>query len=74
MTTLPLVFKDLSSGLLKAFAFGMIICVVSCFEGLRAEGGAAGVGQATTRTVVGSFLLIIGADLIFTAMFYFVWR
>ena len=74
MTTLPLVFKDLFSGLLKAFIFGMIICVVSCFEGFRTEGGAEGVGRSTTVAVVTSFLLIIAADCICTALFYFVWR
>lgn len=73
MTMLPLVFKDLGSGLLKAFVFGIIICIVSCFEGLRAEGGAEGVGRATTVAVVTSFMLIIASDLLFTAMFYFVW-
>ena len=74
MTTLPLVFKDLFSGLLKAFIFGMIICIVSCFEGFRAQGGAEGVGRATTTAVVASFLLIIGADCLVTALLYFVWR
>ena len=74
MTTLPLVFKDLASGLLKSCVFAVIICVVSCLEGFRAEGGAEGVGRATTRAVVSSFILIIAADCFFTAMFYFVWR
>ena len=74
MTTLPLVFKDLASGLLKAFIFGMIICVVSCFEGFRTEGGAEGVGRSTTVAVVTSFLLIIAADCLCTAIFYFVGR
>jgi phospholipid/cholesterol/gamma-HCH transport system permease protein len=74
MTTLPLAFKDLFSGLLKAFIFGMIICVVSCFEGFRTEGGAEGVGRSTTIAVVASFLLIIAADCLCTALFYFVWR
>lgn len=74
MATLPLVFKDLFSGLLKSFIFGMIICIVSCFEGFRTEGGAEGVGRTTTVAVVVSFLLIIAADCICTAMFYFVWR
>ena len=73
MTTIPLVFKDLTSGLLKAFAFGTIICIVSCFEGFRTEGGAEGVGRSTTSAVVSSFFLIIGADLLITALFYFVW-
>ncbi|MBI2093319.1 MAG: ABC transporter permease [Candidatus Omnitrophica bacterium] len=74
MTTIPLVFKDLFSGLLKAFLFGMIICIVSCFEGFRTEGGAEGVGRSTTVAVVTSFILIITADCICTALFYFVWR
>ncbi len=74
MTTIPLMFKDLTSGLLKALIFGMIICIVSCFEGFRTGGGAEGVGRATTRAVVTSFMLIIAADCLCTAMFYFVWR
>jgi phospholipid/cholesterol/gamma-HCH transport system permease protein len=74
MTTLALVFKDLFSGLLKSVIFAMIICVVSCFEGFRTEGGAEGVGRSTTAAVVSSFLLIIAADCLCTALFYFVWR
>jgi len=74
MTTLPLMFKDLFSGLLKSFFFGIIICIVSCYEGFRTEGGAQGVGRSTTAAVVTSFLLIIAADCLFTALFYYVWR
>ena len=74
MTTIPLVFKDLASGLLKALMFGIIVAVVSCFEGFRTEGGAEGVGSSTTIAVVTSFILIIAADCFFTALFYFVWR
>ena len=73
MTTLPLVFKDLSSGLLKSLIFGIIICVVSCFEGFRTSGGAEGVGRSTTQAVVVSFILIIAADCFLTALFYLVW-
>jgi phospholipid/cholesterol/gamma-HCH transport system permease protein len=74
MTTIPLVYKDLTSGLLKAVIFAVIICVVSCFEGFRTEGGAEGVGRSTTVAVVSSFVLIIAADCLCTALFYFVWR
>jgi phospholipid/cholesterol/gamma-HCH transport system permease protein len=74
MTTTPLVFKDLGSGLLKSCVFALIICVVSCLEGFRTEGGAEGVGRATTQAVVSSFILIIAADCFFTALFYFIWR
>ncbi len=74
MTMLPLVLKDLSSGLLKSVIFAAIICIVSCFEGFRTEGGAEGVGRSTTVAVVTSFILIIAADCVCTALFYFVWR
>ena len=74
MTTNPLAFKDLGSGLLKSCFFALVICIVSCFEGFRTEGGAEGVGRATTTAVVASFMLVIAADCCFTALFYFVWR
>ncbi len=74
MTTIPLAVKDLASGLLKSVIFAMIICIVSCFEGFRTQGGAEGVGRSTTVAVVMSFICIIFADLVCTALFYFVWR
>jgi phospholipid/cholesterol/gamma-HCH transport system permease protein len=64
--------KDISTGLLKTLFFGMIIAFVSCYEGFNVEGGAAGVGKATTRSVVVSFILIIACDCFFTALFYFI--
>jgi phospholipid/cholesterol/gamma-HCH transport system permease protein len=63
--------KDIYTGLIKAFIFGIIIALVSCYEGLNTRGGAEGVGRATTRSVVISFILIILADCIITAVFYF---
>lgn len=72
MTFEPLVNKDVYSGLLKSAVFAFIICVIACFEGLNAEGGAEGVGKATTSSVVRSFILIIAADCVLTAILYFV--
>ena len=72
MTYDPLMFKDVFTGLFKSFIFAIIICIVSCYEGFRTEGGAEGVGKATTLSVVTSFILIIAADCLFTALFYFV--
>ncbi|MFH0877575.1 MAG: ABC transporter permease [Candidatus Omnitrophota bacterium] len=63
--------RDVNTGLLKAFVFGIIIALVGCYEGLNTRGGAEGVGRATTRSVVASFILIILADCIITAFFYF---
>ncbi|MFH1202103.1 MAG: ABC transporter permease [Candidatus Omnitrophota bacterium] len=72
MTFESLALKDIFTGLIKAIFFGIIIALVSCFSGLRTEGGAEGVGKATTSSVVTSFIFIITADCIFTALFYFI--
>jgi phospholipid/cholesterol/gamma-HCH transport system permease protein len=74
MTYDPLIFKDIFTGLIKSVAFGIIIAIVACFQGLNTEGGAEGVGKATTLSVVVSFIMIIAADCFFTAMFYFAFR
>lgn len=66
-----LVNKDIMTGLIKTIFFGMIIALVSCYEGLNVKGGAEGVGKSTTTSVVISFILIIVADCFFTALFYF---
>lgn len=71
MTFHSLVYKDLYTGLIKTFFFGMIIALVACYEGLNVKGGAEGVGKATTKSVVNTFILIIAADCFFTALFYF---
>lgn len=66
-----LAIKDITTGIVKAFVFAIIIALVGCYEGLNTSGGAEGVGRATTRSVVISFILIIIADCILTAIFYF---
>jgi phospholipid/cholesterol/gamma-HCH transport system permease protein len=65
-----LAMLDFTTGLIKAGIFGTLISLIACFEGLRVTGGAAGVGRATTRTVVLSIVALIGADCVFTAVFY----
>jgi len=64
--------KDIFTGLIKSFTFAIIICIISCYEGLSAKGGAEGVGKVTTLSVVASFMLIIAVDCLFTMLFYFV--
>lgn len=71
MTFQTLVYKDLLTGLVKTFVFGMLIALIACYEGLKVRGGAEGVGKATTRSVVNTFIMIIAADCFFTALFYF---
>jgi len=64
--------KDVTTGLIKAFAFGLVISTVGCHYGFTAKGGAEGVGIATTLSVVTSLITIIALDCFFTAVFYFV--
>ncbi len=66
-----LVMHDITTGLIKSLVFGLIIAEVGCYEGFSVRGGAEGVGKATTSSVVVSIFLIILADVIFTAIFYF---
>jgi len=62
--------KDVYCGLLKSFVFGVLIAVISCSSGLRARGGALGVGKATTRAVRDSIIAIIVANYFMTWFFY----
>ena len=61
---------DFLTGVFKAGVFGLLIGLIACGNGLRVTGGAAGVGRATTSTVVQSVVAVIFADLIFTVVFY----
>ena len=62
--------KDLYVGLFKAFLFGLIIVTVACHQGFAATEGAVGVGRATRRSVIVSFLLILVVGYFVTRMFY----
>jgi len=61
-------FGDLFWGMVKTIPFGMLVALVSCHRGLKVEGGAAGVGKATTEAVVISFVLIYATDYILSAL------
>lgn len=61
---------DFLSGFVKGGVFGLLIGLIACYNGLAVSGGAAGVGNATTNTVVQSVVAIIFADLVFTAAFF----
>ena len=63
--------KDIYGGLLKSFVFGLTIGTVACAQGLRAEGGPAGVGRATLHSVVISFMLILVFDYLLT---WIIWQ
>ncbi|MCK5215324.1 MAG: ABC transporter permease [Candidatus Omnitrophica bacterium] len=69
-----LLVKDVVTGLIKSVFFGIIIALVGCYHGLTVKGGAEGVGRATTKSVVTSFIFIIITDCLFTVMFYFIFN
>lgn len=57
---------DLISGLVKAFVFGIIIVTISCYRGMCTSGGAAGVGKATTNSVVICYSVILIGNFLLT--------
>jgi len=63
--------RDVIAGLIKSVAFATIIAHVGCLEGFRVRGGPDAVGTSTTSAVVKSTFLVIVADAVFTAIFYF---
>lgn len=67
-TLLP---KEIYAGLFKALVFGIAVSTVSCAAGLRASGGALGVGLAVQNAVRNSVILIIVLGFIITWFFYF---
>jgi phospholipid/cholesterol/gamma-HCH transport system permease protein len=59
---------DLVQGLVKPLVFGLILSLLACHHGLRAQGGTAGVGIATTRAVVSASITILIADYFLTQL------
>lgn len=68
---LGIYMKDLSVCLLKALCFGGTIGLICCSCGYFAKGGAKGVGEATTKAVVWSFVAIVIWDMFFAMTFFF---
>jgi phospholipid/cholesterol/gamma-HCH transport system permease protein len=60
---------DVNEGIVKSVCFGFACSLVAVYEGYHATPTAAGVGLATTRTVVISSVLTLLIDYILTAAF-----
>jgi len=54
-------------GVIKSIIFSFLTIIISLYQGFYTQGGATGLGAATTRTVVYSSLAILGGDFIVTA-------
>jgi len=61
---------DFINGLIKAAVFGLSIGLVGCHEGFHAQGGAQGVGKATTNSVVISSVLILIFNFVFAVILF----
>lgn len=63
-------FEDVTSGLLKAAVFGFVIALMGCYHGYQSQGGAQGVGRATTNAVVSASILILTTNYIMTSLLF----
>ena len=61
---------DLLGGLVKSFAYGIVVAAIGCLRGLQTKTGASAVGQSTTSAVVSGIVLIAFVDGIFAVVFY----
>ena len=64
-----LLIRDIITGLVKSFLFGLLIGAIACFRGLNVKGGAAGVGTATTSSVVTAITAVIAFDTVFNVVY-----
>ena len=61
---------DIWYGLIKALVFGAVVGIIGCYKGFNTEGGAEGVGKATTGAVVISCMLILILDYFLSALLW----
>jgi phospholipid/cholesterol/gamma-HCH transport system permease protein len=64
-----LLIRDIITGIFKSFMFGMLIAAIACYRGLNVKGGAAGVGTATTSSVVTAITTVIGVDTLYNIIY-----
>ncbi len=64
-----LLIRDIITGVFKSFLFGMLIAAIACYRGLSVKGGAAGVGTATTSSVVTAITVVIGVDTLYNIVY-----
>jgi phospholipid/cholesterol/gamma-HCH transport system permease protein len=62
--------NDLTSGLIKAAVFGLLIAVIGCSKGFHTTGGAEGVGRSTTQAVVLASMAILISDFFLTKILF----
>lgn len=61
---------DIFGGLFKTIFFGMIIAIIACYRGLKTRGGAKGVGEATTSSVVTTLISLFIVNYFLSILFF----
>ncbi|NOL50339.1 lipid asymmetry maintenance ABC transporter permease subunit MlaE [Pelistega europaea] len=64
------IWEDVLNGVIKSIVFGVMVMLVSLYEGWYCQATPEGVARATTRTVVRASLLVLGSDFIMTALMF----
>jgi phospholipid/cholesterol/gamma-HCH transport system permease protein len=64
-----LLIRDIVTGVFKSLLFGFLIASIACYRGLTVQGGAAGVGTATTSSVVTAITIVIGFDTLYNIVY-----
>jgi phospholipid/cholesterol/gamma-HCH transport system permease protein len=62
--------EDVMNGVIKAFAFGVVVTWIAVFEGFDTVPTPEGISTATTRTVVYSSLAVLALDFLLTAVMF----
>jgi phospholipid/cholesterol/gamma-HCH transport system permease protein len=58
--------RDVWTGIIKGFFFGLIIVLISCHKGIHSRLGAEGVGRATTEAVVNASIVVLITNFFFS--------
>ncbi len=63
-------YDDVLNGIIKSVVFGFVASWIALYEGYDAVPTSEGIGRATTRTVVHTSLVVLGLDVIMTALMF----
>ena len=67
---LLLQIQDLGASMLKAWLYGFIAAMVSCYKGMNCSRSPVGVGMAVKEAVVTTFILIFAANYVLTSLYF----
>ena len=62
--------SDLLVSIFKAWIFGFIAAIVSCYDGMNCDLGPSGVGKAVNKAVVQTFIVVFMANYVITTLYF----